>query len=39
MILIWVAMIAVISTYKLSRADHEENLRKLAAAKAGGRGR
>ncbi len=35
-ILTWVAMIAVISTYRLSRGDHEENLRKLSAAKAGG---
>jgi glycoside/pentoside/hexuronide:cation symporter, GPH family len=38
MILIWVAMVAVISTYKLSRDDHEENLRKLAAVKAAGGG-
>ena len=28
---LWLLMIAVISTYKLSRADHEENLRLLAA--------
>lgn len=28
---LWLLMIAVISTYKLSRADHEENLRQLAA--------
>jgi glycoside/pentoside/hexuronide:cation symporter, GPH family len=28
---LWMAMVAVILTYKLGRADHEENLRKLAA--------
>jgi len=28
---LWLGMVAVVSTYKLSRADHEENLRKLAA--------
>lgn len=28
---LWLLMIAVISTYRLSRADHEENLRQLAA--------
>ena len=26
-------MVAVMTTYKLGRADHEDNLRKLAAAK------
>lgn len=31
----WLAMMAVISTYRLSRGDHEENLRKLAAARRG----
>lgn len=30
---IWMAMIAVMATYKLSRTDHEENLRKLAEAR------
>jgi Na+/melibiose symporter-like transporter len=30
-LVLWLLMIAVISTYKLSRADHEENLRLLAA--------
>ncbi|MEM7217797.1 MAG: MFS transporter [Pseudomonadota bacterium] len=28
---LWLSMMAVISTYKLDRAEHEENLRKLAA--------
>jgi Na+/melibiose symporter-like transporter len=28
---LWMAMIAVVSAYKLGRSDHEENLRKLAA--------
>ncbi len=32
---LWMAMMAVIFTYKLSREDHEENLRKLAATKSG----
>jgi glycoside/pentoside/hexuronide:cation symporter, GPH family len=36
MIAVWVAMIAVISTYKLSRSEHEENLRKLAAGRGAG---
>lgn len=31
---LWLLMIAVISTYKLSRADHEENLRQLAVKAA-----
>ncbi len=31
---LWLGMLAVMSTYKLSRADHEENLRKLAVARA-----
>ncbi|MBL8774186.1 MAG: MFS transporter [Phenylobacterium sp.] len=35
---IWLAMIAVMTTYKLSRDDHEENLRKLAQARSGGGG-
>lgn len=30
---LWLAMMAVIATYKLKREDHEENLRKLAAKK------
>ena len=33
-LVVWMLMIAVISTYKLSRADHEENLRQLAARAA-----
>lgn len=28
---LWMAMMAVMSTYKLNRGDHEENLRQLAA--------
>lgn len=32
---IWMAMIAVMATYKLSRSDHEENLRKLAESRQG----
>ena len=31
---LWLAMIAVLSTYRLGRSDHEENLRKLAEARA-----
>ena len=31
---LWMAMIAVMSTYKLTRAGHEENLRQLAEGKA-----
>lgn len=34
MIVIWVAMVAVISSYKLTREGHEENLRQLARMKA-----
>lgn len=30
-LVLWMAMIAVISTYKLERKDHEQNLRELAA--------
>ena len=30
---LWLGMVAVMTTYKLGRADHEDNLRKLAAAK------
>ncbi|MBC7767724.1 MAG: MFS transporter [Phycisphaerales bacterium] len=30
-LVLWLAMIAVISTYKLERKDHEQNLRELAA--------
>ncbi len=30
-LVLWMAMIAVISTYKLERRDHEQNLRELAA--------
>jgi Na+/melibiose symporter-like transporter len=30
---LWMAMVAVIATYRLKREDHEENLRKLAAAR------
>lgn len=30
----WLAMMAIISTYRLDRAGHEENLRKLAARKS-----
>ncbi len=30
---LWMIMMAVIATYKLSREDHEENLRKLEAAR------
>jgi glycoside/pentoside/hexuronide:cation symporter, GPH family len=37
MIVIWVAMILVISRYKLTREDHEANLRKLAEAKGAGK--
>lgn len=33
---LWMAMVAVMSTYKLSREDHEENVRRLAAVKSGG---
>ena len=32
---IWMAMMAVMATYKLTREGHEENLRRLAEAKAG----
>ena len=32
---LWMAMIAVMSTYKLDRAGHEENLRQLAARDVG----
>lgn len=31
---LWLTMIAVLSTYRLSRDDHESNLRKLAEARA-----
>lgn len=31
---LWMIMMAVIATYKLSRADHEENLRKLGRSDA-----
>lgn len=31
---IWLAMLAVMATYKLTREDHAENLRQLAAARA-----
>lgn len=31
---LWMAMMAVISRYRLSRDDHEDNLRKLAEARA-----
>jgi Na+/melibiose symporter-like transporter len=34
---IWMAMMAVIATYRLRREDHEENLRKLEAARAAAR--
>jgi len=34
-LVLWMAMMAVISTYKLSRAEHEDNLRKLAERGAG----
>ena len=30
---LWLGMVAIMTTYKLGRADHEENLRKLAASK------
>jgi hypothetical protein len=30
---LWMTMMLVISTYKLDRAEHEENLRRLAAAR------
>jgi Na+/melibiose symporter-like transporter len=30
-LVLWMAMIAVISTYKLERNDHDQNLRELAA--------
>ena len=33
-VIIWMSMIAVLSRYQLSRAEHEENLRKLALARA-----
>lgn len=32
---IWMAMMAVIATYRLRREDHEENLRKLDASRRG----
>jgi glycoside/pentoside/hexuronide:cation symporter, GPH family len=32
---LWMAMMAIISTYKLNRADHEENLRRLAEGQRG----
>lgn len=32
---LWMTMIAVIATYRLDRAGHEENLRKLAERRAG----
>ncbi|MFN3513392.1 MAG: MFS transporter [Phenylobacterium sp.] len=32
---LWMVMMAIISTYKLNRADHEENLRRLAEGQAG----
>ena len=32
---VWLLMMAVISRYRLNRADHEENLRKLAAQRTG----
>ncbi|HEY9216677.1 MAG TPA: MFS transporter [Phenylobacterium sp.] len=31
---LWMAMMAVMASYRLSRADHEENLRQLAEARA-----
>jgi len=31
---LWLAMIAVLGTYRLGRADHEENLRRLAEGRA-----
>lgn len=31
---LWLGMIAVLSTYRLGRDDHESNLRKLAEARA-----
>ena len=31
---LWLTMILVISTYRLDRADHEENLRRLSATRA-----
>lgn len=33
-LIIWMLMMAVISRYRLTRADHEENLRKLAVARS-----
>jgi Na+/melibiose symporter-like transporter len=33
-LVIWLAMIAVISTYRIGRGDHEDNLRQLAERKA-----
>jgi Na+/melibiose symporter-like transporter len=30
-LVLWMAMMAAVSAYKLDRRDHEENLRKLAA--------
>lgn len=33
---LWLAMMAVISTYRLDRASHEDNLRKLAERRANG---
>jgi glycoside/pentoside/hexuronide:cation symporter, GPH family len=32
---LWLAMVGVMSTYKLTREDHEANIRQLAANKAG----
>ena len=32
---LWLIMMAVISTYRLSRGDHEENLRKLKLTRVG----
>lgn len=34
-LIIWMLMMAVISRYQLNRADHEENLRRLAANRSG----
>jgi Na+/melibiose symporter-like transporter len=36
-LVLWMAMIAVISTYKLERKDHEQNLRELAVKRGGAR--
>lgn len=33
-LIIWMLMLAVISRYQLNRADHEENLRRLAATRS-----